>query len=77
MQLQTEISNGNFCFYITGASRKSRRRAELQQPLRSEVDIQAALDDIDADEEELISRAGSLADLSRWIGEEIQTGDIL
>jgi hypothetical protein len=63
--------------YVTGAGRKSRRRAELRQPLRSEIDIQAALDDIEGDDDELMSRAGSLADLSRWIGEELQTGSCL
>jgi hypothetical protein len=57
------------------ASRKSRRRGDQQRPLRTEVDIVAALDAMaEEDEEELLSRAGSLEDLSEWIGEDFQTG---
>jgi hypothetical protein len=49
------------------ASRKSRRRADQQRPLRTEVEIAAALDEIAGDEEELLSVAGSLDEFSRWI----------
>jgi hypothetical protein len=58
-----------------GAStRKRGRRAEQLRPLRTEVDITRALETAVSDDEDLLSRAGSLEDLSRWIGEEFRTG---
>jgi hypothetical protein len=46
----------------------------LVRPLRTEVEITRALEDVISEEEDLLSRAGSLEDLSRWIGEELHTG---
>jgi hypothetical protein len=58
-------------FYVTGR-RTTRQRVNV---LRSEHEVAAALDAIDSDiEEDLLSRAGSIQDLSRWIGEELQLG---
>jgi hypothetical protein len=42
--------------------------------LQTEQDIVAALDVVDSETEELLSRAGSIEDLSRWIGGELQLG---
>jgi hypothetical protein len=57
--------------YITGR-RTTRQRVNV---LRSEQEVAAALDSIDSDiAEDLLSRAGSIQDLSRWIGEELQLG---
>jgi hypothetical protein len=61
----------NSFFYVTGR-RTTRQRVNV---LRSEQEVAAALDAIDSDiEEDLLSRAGSIQDLSRWIGEELQLG---
>jgi hypothetical protein len=44
--------------------------------LRNDQEIVAALDDLDSElEEELLSSAGSIRDLSRWIGTELQLGE--
>jgi hypothetical protein len=55
---------------ITG-KRTTKQRATV---LRTDQEIAAALD-IDSDlEDELLSTAGSITDLSRWIGGELQLG---
>jgi hypothetical protein len=44
------------------------------RPLRTEVEIAAALDNLEEDEDDLQSTNGSMEDLSRGRGEETQTG---
>jgi hypothetical protein len=41
--------------------------------LRNEQEISAALD-MSSETEELLSRAGSIEELSRWVGGELQIG---
>jgi hypothetical protein len=38
------------------------------------VEITRALENVVSDDEDLLSRAGSLEDLSRWIGQDFHTG---
>jgi hypothetical protein len=53
-------------------TRQTRRRRGTV--LQTEQDIAAALDVVDSETEELLSRAGSIEDLSRWIDGELQLG---
>jgi hypothetical protein len=73
MKYGKETKN-KYIYLFTGARSKSRRRGDQLRPLRTEVEIAAALDDVIGDDDELLSRASSLEDLSSWIGEELQTG---
>jgi hypothetical protein len=66
-----EPTNKSLFIAITGR-RTTRRQATV---LRTDQEITDALEDLDSDvEEDLLSRAGSITELSRWIGEEMQLG---
>jgi hypothetical protein len=65
------MTNDNYCFFFTASRGTQRRRATV---LRNEQEIAGALD-ISIETEDLLSRVGSIDELARWVGDELQLGN--
>jgi hypothetical protein len=55
-------------------SRVTTRHRGGDRPLRNEQEVAAALDSFISENDDLLSRAGSIEDLSRWVAGEIGEG---
>jgi hypothetical protein len=60
---------------VVSETRLTRRNRGTDKPLRTEQDVAAALESfVSENEEEMLSRAGSIEELSRWVHGELDIG---